>query len=124
MVGLAHIFNRMVEQRDDHLDIVFHVLADRTRRAMLRQLAEGERTISELAAPYSMSLAAASKHVKALERAGLVERTVTGRTHHCRINPGPLAEAQAFLRYYEGFWNTRLDALHDLFATGQEDTSA
>lgn len=83
---------------------------------MLTQLADGERTIGELAAPYRMSLAAASKHVKSLERAGLIDRRRSGRSHICRINAAPLAEAQAFLRYYEHFWNTRLDALHDMFA--------
>jgi len=105
----------MVEQFQYPLDYVFQALSDQTRRSMLRELASGERTISELAVPYAMSLAAASKHVKSLERAGLVARTIRGRTHTCRINAGPLAEAQTFLRYYEPFWAMRLDALLDLF---------
>ncbi len=65
-----------------------------------------------------MSLAAASKHVKVLERAGLVHRTVDGRQHVCRLEPGPLASAAAWLRFYERYWSERLDALEGLFKTG------
>jgi DNA-binding transcriptional ArsR family regulator len=104
----------MVEQSSEPLDSVFHALADPTRRAMLASLAARERTVSELAEPFSMSLAAASKHVKTLERAGLVRRTVQGRTHICRLDPEPLAEAHEWLRFYERFWNERLDALEAL----------
>jgi DNA-binding transcriptional ArsR family regulator len=104
----------MVNQSAERLDRVFHALTDPTRRHMLRSLAARERTISELAAPFDMSLAAASKHVKALERAGLVRRTVQGRTHYCRLDPKPLAGAADWLRYYERFWNERLDALEEL----------
>jgi len=104
----------MVEYQSPALDSVFQALTDATRRAMLRSLAEGERNIGELAAPFDMSLAAASKHVKVLERAGLVRRLVKGRTHICRLEPGPLAEADAWLRFYEQFWNRRLDALDAL----------
>ena len=81
---------------------------------MLRRLAKQERTVSELAAPLAMSLAAASKHVKALEHAGLVRRTVRGRTHFCRLNPRPLAHADDWLRSYERLWSTRLEALDAL----------
>ncbi|MEJ7837988.1 MAG: metalloregulator ArsR/SmtB family transcription factor [Thermomicrobiales bacterium] len=112
----------MVEQLPVHLDVVFHALSDQTRRSMLTQLADGERSIGELAAPYAMSLAAASKHVKSLERAGLIDRRRAGRSYICRINTAPLAEAQAFLRYYEHFWTTRLDTLHDMFATPANQT--
>lgn len=108
----------MVEYQSPALDSVFQALTDATRRAMLRSLAEGERNIGELAAPFDMSLAAASKHVKVLERAGLVRRVVKGRTHICRLEPGPLAEADAWLRFYEQFWNRRLDALDALLKAG------
>jgi DNA-binding transcriptional ArsR family regulator len=101
----------MVEQQSPTLDRVFHALADSTRRSMLRTLSDGEHSIGALAAPYSMSLAAASKHVKVLERAGLVRRRVQGRSHLCRIEPARLAEADAWLRFYEQFWTARLDAL-------------
>jgi DNA-binding transcriptional ArsR family regulator len=115
-IARAFILNHMVEQQSEHLDSVFHALADPTRRAMLYSLAQGEHTVTELAEPFRMSLAAASKHVKTLERAGLVRRTVQGRTHVCRLDPGPLAEAHGWLRFYERFWNERLDALESLFA--------
>jgi DNA-binding transcriptional ArsR family regulator len=78
---------------------------------MLRRLAGGERSIGELAAPFRMSFAGASKHVRALEQAGLVRRTVQGRTHLCRLDPTPLAAADQWLRFYERFWTERLDAL-------------
>lgn len=104
----------MVEQNTERLDAVFHALADPTRRQMLRSLAAGERSIGELAAPFHMSFAGASKHVKALERAGLVRRLVRGRTHVCRLDPAPLADADEWLRFYERFWTVRLDALESL----------
>ena len=109
-------------QTSDHLDATFAALADPTRRAMLHSLGTGERTVSELASPFRMSLAAASKHVKTLERAGLVRRTIQGRTHVCRLDPKPLAEAQAWFRFYERFWSGRLDALEALFESNDKET--
>ncbi|GAC1517429.1 MAG: metalloregulator ArsR/SmtB family transcription factor [Gemmatimonadaceae bacterium] len=103
----------MVTQTHD-LDRVFRALGDPTRRAMLRRLSRQEHTVGELAAPFRMSLAAASKHVRTLEEAGLVRRTVRGRTHFCRIDPQPLADATAWLRGYEGLWTKRLAALDAL----------
>jgi DNA-binding transcriptional ArsR family regulator len=104
----------MVELHAHHLDTVFHALGDPTRRQMLRRLADGERTVSQLAEPFSISLAAASKHIKALESAGLIRREVRGRTHLCRLDPGPLAGAHEWLSFYERFWTGRLDALERL----------
>jgi DNA-binding transcriptional ArsR family regulator len=104
----------MVELQTPQLDAVFHALGDATRRKMLRDLAEGERTVSQLAEPFAMSLAAASKHIKALENAGLVRREVRGRTHMCRLEPGPLASAHEWLGFYERFWTERLDVLERL----------
>jgi DNA-binding transcriptional ArsR family regulator len=104
----------MVEHHTSQLDTVFHALGDATRRQMLAQLASGERTVSQLAEPFDMSLAAASKHIKALEAAGLVKRDVRGRTHVCRLEPGPLANAHEWLTFYEIFWTSRLDALEAL----------
>jgi DNA-binding transcriptional ArsR family regulator len=115
------MLNHMVEQLADPLDSVFHALADPTRRAMLRSLAVQERTVTELAEPFQMSLAAASKHVKTLERAGLVQRTVQGRTHVCRLDPKPLADAHEWIRFYERFWNERLDALENLFRRPEKE---
>jgi DNA-binding transcriptional ArsR family regulator len=101
----------MVESNNARLDHVFHALADATRRDMLRRLAAREHSVSELAEPFDMSLAAASKHIRTLEEAGLLRRTVEGRTHRCRIEPGPLQGIGRWLRHYERFWNQRLDAL-------------
>jgi len=101
----------MVELNNARLDRVFHALADTTRRDMLKRLASGERTVGELAEPFHMSLAAASKHIRTLEDAGLIRRTVEGRTHRCRLEPKPLAGIGSWLRRYESFWSQRLDAL-------------
>lgn len=101
----------MVERSAAALDSVFHALADPTRRAMLRRLADGEHSVGELAEPFDMSFAAAAKHVKVLEEAGLLSRTIEGRTHRCRIEAGPLAEADRWLAYYQRFWTARLDDL-------------
>ena len=105
------MFNPMVELSPEHLDAVFHALSDPTRREMLRRLAEGEASVGELAAPFDMSFAGASKHVQALERAGLVRRTVRGRTHTFALQPDRLAGAHEWLRFYRRFWTARLDAL-------------
>jgi DNA-binding transcriptional ArsR family regulator len=108
------IFNHMVELLSPEMNTLFHALGDATRRQMIRDLADGERTVSELAKPFSMSLAAASKHIKVLESAGLIRREVRGRTHLCRLEPGPLASAHEWLSFYERFWTERLDVLERL----------
>ena len=112
----------MVDYSPQQLDSVFHALADPTRRALLKSLSEGERTISELAAPFDMSLEAVSKHVKVLERAGLVDRTIEGRTHICRLNAEPMHGGMEWIRHYEKYWNRRLDILEDLLKS--EDRAA
>ena len=101
----------MVENR---LDTTFQALSDPTRRGMLASLALGEKSIGELAEPFSMSFAGASKHVKVLEEAGLIARRKVGRTHIIRIDATPLAEAERWLRQWEKFWNVRLDRLEAL----------
>src|SRR6516225_8933800 len=103
------------------LDSIFHALGDATRRQMLRDLSGGERTVGQLAEPFAISLAAASKHIKALESAGLIRREVRGRTHYCRLDPGPLASAREWLAYYDRFWTGRLNVLERLLR--QEDAS-
>ncbi|MBE7199750.1 MAG: winged helix-turn-helix transcriptional regulator [Parafilimonas terrae] len=110
----------MVEHLQSALDGVFHALADPTRRAMIQHLASGERTVSELAEPYAMSLAAASKHVKVLEGAGIIQRRIAGRVHRCSLERQPLAQALSWLRSYTEFWDERLDALEDLL-NGEDD---
>lgn len=104
----------MVELDSPRLDGVFRALSDPTRRGMLARLAQGEKTVGELAEPFAMSFAGASKHVKVLEEAGLIRREVRGRTHVCSLEPGPLASADHWLRHYERFWTGRLDALEQL----------
>jgi DNA-binding transcriptional ArsR family regulator len=110
----------MVERGTAHLDAVFHALSDATRRAMLGHLSSGPRSIGELAAPFSMTFAGASKHVKVLETAGLVRREVQGRTHICRLDAARLSEADAWLRHYERFWQTNLDRLEELLTADAE----
>lgn len=104
----------MVEYDSWQLNQVFHALSDVTRRGMLASLALGEKSIGDLARPFSMSFAGASKHVKVLEEAGLIRREIRGRTHWCHLEPGPLASAHEWLRYYEHFWSARLDRLEQL----------
>ena len=104
----------MVELNPSRLDAIYRALGDATRRQMLRDLAQGERTVGQLAEPFAISLAAASKHIKSLESAGLIRREVRGRTHLCRLEPGPLASAHEWLRFYEVFWTQRLDLLDRL----------
>lgn len=101
----------MVENR---LDTTFRALADPTRRGMLANLALGEKSIGELAEPFAMSFAGASKHVKVLEEAGLIERRKVGRTHLIKIEAKPLEEAERWLRQWEKFWTVQLDRLEAL----------
>lgn len=93
------------------LDAVFHALAHPARRAMLKHLAVAPRNIGELASPFAMTFAGASKHVRVLERAGLVKRKVEGREHVCAIAPAPLKAATDYLTHYERLWTASLDAL-------------
>jgi len=113
----------MVELGTPQLNSVFHALGDATRRRMLRELALGERTVGELAEPFAISLAAASKHIKVLENAGLIRREVRGRTHRCRLDPGPLVSAHQWLSFYERFWTERLDVLERLLRAEDERQS-
>jgi DNA-binding transcriptional ArsR family regulator len=103
---------------EDRLDDVFHALSDRTRRAILARLAEGPARVTDLAAPFDMSLPAVSKHVRVLERAGLVVRSIDGRVHECSIGAAPLGDAQAWLERYRLFWNATLDAFADFVERG------
>ena len=97
-----------------NLDVIFHALGDKTRRAMLRALADGARSVSDLARPFDMTLAGASRHIRVLEDAGLIRREVRWRTHICHLEARALAEADAWLAQYRAFWTTRLDTLETL----------
>jgi DNA-binding transcriptional ArsR family regulator len=110
------IFNHTVEHKhrnlaEPMLDQVYDAIADPTRRAILGILAEGEANVGSVAERFPISLNGVSKHVKVLERAGLVERTVQGREHRLRLNAEPLREASMWLEHYRTFWETRLAAL-------------
>jgi DNA-binding transcriptional ArsR family regulator len=117
-IGL--ILNHMVLDGSPALDGIFHALSDPTRRAMLRSLTAHEQNIGELAAPFDMSFAAASKHIRVLEAAGLVRRRVEGRSHICRIEPAPLKAADEWLRFYENYWLDRLDTLEAILRAEDE----
>ena len=100
----------------ERLDATFAALADPTRRAMLARLADGERSIGELAEPFAMSFAGAAKHVGVLERAGLVERRRAGRQQMCRLKAERLREAALWLRQWDVFWNSALGRLEAIVA--------
>lgn len=106
----------MVEYSQPKLDDVFHALSDPTRRAIVAMLAERPHTVGELVPPFDMTLAAVSKHIKSLERAGLIDREIQGRNHICRLNPQGMSEAYRWLGGYERFWSERLDALERMLA--------
>jgi DNA-binding transcriptional ArsR family regulator len=105
------IFSRMVDYASDPMSMVFRALGDPTRRAMLRRLAGGERTVGELAEPFDMSLPAVSKHLTVLERAGLVVRMKDGRIRHCRLIEEPMRDAFEWIGTYGSFWEGKLDSL-------------
>ncbi|TDD33539.1 ArsR family transcriptional regulator [Actinomadura sp. KC06] len=106
------------------LDATFAALADPTRRAILARLRSGEASVSELAAPFDMSQPAVSKHLKVLERAGLITRGRDAQRRPCRLRPGPLEDAAGWLENYRAFWEDRfqnLDVLlEELKGTGDE----
>jgi DNA-binding transcriptional ArsR family regulator len=100
----------MAKHKPDH-DAAFLALADPTRRAIVERLANGEATVSQLAAPFDMALPSVSKHLRVLERAGLMTQERVGRTRVCRLNRAPLDDLAAWLGRYTDFWNDKLDAL-------------
>jgi DNA-binding transcriptional ArsR family regulator len=96
---------------------VFGALADPTRRRLVARLARAPATIGELAEPFAMSLPAVSKHVRVLERAGLVERTITGRVHTCALAAEPMRDAAAWIARYRAFWDDTLASLAEFVET-------
>lgn len=101
----------MVDSSVYDLDLIFQALADPTRRSILRHVARRGLTVTEIARPYRMSLAAVSKHLKVLERARLIQREKRGSFSHVRLNPEALMNAERWMTYYQQFWETRLDSL-------------
>ncbi|HTD07137.1 metalloregulator ArsR/SmtB family transcription factor [Undibacterium sp.] len=111
-----------IEPHDPAMDLdqVFTALADQTRRQLVRMLAEQDRSVSELAEPFDMSLAAVSKHIKVLEAAGIVARRVDGRVHTLALRPEALTGALDWISIYRNFWQRRLDSLDALFTTVED----
>jgi DNA-binding transcriptional ArsR family regulator len=103
--------NRKSLSQEDQLDRVFGALADRTRRALLARLAKRSAMVTELAAPFDMSLPAVSRHIKVLEHAHLVDRAIDGRVHRCSLQAEPLKAVESWVRHYRHFWTGTLDAL-------------
>ena len=114
----------MVEYSEARLSETFTALADPTRRAILARLKKGSLRVTEIAAPFDISLNAVSKHLKLLERARLVRREVRGREHHCSLDAGPLFEAAEWTAGYRDFWERRLDALDQLLAARRRARTA
>jgi DNA-binding transcriptional ArsR family regulator len=109
------------EQKSEakQLDLLFHALADSTRRAILRDIAGKEKTVSEIAKPFRISLAAVSKHLKVLESAHLIDRRKEGSYQIVSLNPEALMSAEQWISYYRNFWSQRLDALQNLLEKGK-----
>jgi DNA-binding transcriptional ArsR family regulator len=105
---------------DDQLDVVFGALADPTRRAILTRLAGGEATVTELAAPFAMSMPAVSKHLKVLERAGLISRGRNAQQRPCRLEAAPLASVAEWVQTYRRFWEVSFDRLDEHLQALQE----
>src|SRR5437762_11115475 len=105
------MFDCMLASQPQTLDKIFLALGHPVRRQILVRLAQGTATVTDIAEPFEMSLNAISKHLKVLEKAGLIQRRVLGREHHCRIRPEALEEVSNWLTYYQAFWTSRLDAI-------------
>ncbi len=115
------IVNHMVKCSSRLLDRTFSALADPTRRRILEHLAHGDRCVTDLARPYSMSLPAVSKHLRVLEKAGLVRRRRNGRIHRLKLNAAPMREAQQWIEEYRRFWEERFDRLDDYLKKLQQE---
>ena len=109
----------MVKRYTEALDATFFALSDPTRRAVLARLSAGEAAVTELAAPFAMTLVAVTKHLDLLENAGLIEREKVGRTVTCRLNAAPLKDAANWVATYEHFWDQQFDALAAYLAQEQ-----
>ena len=107
---------------DQSLDATFHALAHPVRRAILVQLVEESATILEIAGHFDLSLNGVSKHVKVLEQAGLIQRSVQGRTHHCSLDVTRLREAVSWIDYYQAYWERRFDALERFLGEPHADS--
>jgi DNA-binding transcriptional ArsR family regulator len=111
----------MVNNTPERLDSVFSAVADPTRRAILERLARSEASVTELAAPFEISLPAISRHLRILEHAGLVARRREGRIHHMRLNAAAMKEATEWLDYYRRFWTDQFGNLAAYLDTPTEE---
>ena len=107
------IFNQMVKYLSNTLDATFGALADPTRRSILERLIAGEASVTSLAEPFDMSLPAVSKHLRVLEKAGLLTQEKDGRVRRCRMDAGPMKEASDWVGRYRIFWEEQLVSLAD-----------
>lgn len=105
------------------LDHTFFALSDPTRRAIIARLAQGEATVGELADPFEISAPAISKHLRVLERAGLVQQERVGKTRRCRLNPEPLGDAADFIESHRKFWEMQFDRLADFLEESSRASS-
>ena len=112
---------KLAPSPDRSLDAIFSALSDPTRRAIVVRLAEGDASVSELAAPFQVSLPAVTKHLAVLERAGLLEHQKQGRVRRCRLVAAPMKVADDWLSTYRVFWDRRLDSLADHVKTAKEE---
>ena len=115
MTPISHkpIFIHMGEYKSTRLDELFGAVSDGTRRAILARLAKSDARVTELASAFPISLNSTSKHIRILERARLVTRSVQGREHVLSLNAGPMAEAAGWMEFYRRFWEGRLASLED-----------
>ena len=111
------LISRQANYMTDHLDITFAALSDPTRRAILARLAMGETTVKELSEPFSISAPSITKHLKVLERAGLIARSRDAQRRPCRLEAAPLREAAAWIERYRRFWAQNLNRLDDYLST-------
>ncbi|RKF19530.1 ArsR family transcriptional regulator [Alginatibacterium sediminis] len=101
----------MVNYNEQQLSQIFSALSDPTRRAMLMRLSDESMSVADLSKPFNISKSAITKHLKVLEKSGLLSRSIEGRVHRCRLEPQPLSVLSEWVLFYERFWNNKLDAL-------------
>lgn len=111
----------MVNYQSNELDATFGALADATRRGILEQLSVGESSVTKLAEPYEISLPAISKHLRVLEKAGLLSQEKDGRVRRCRLDASPMREASDWIARYQQFWEEQLDSLASFLDKLQND---
>ena len=115
------IFNQMVKYQSNELDATFGALSDATRRGILEQLSHGDSSVTKLSEPYEISLPAISKHLRVLEKAGLLSQEKDGRVRRCRLDAGPMKEVSDWISRYQRFWEQQLDSLASFLGKLQND---